>query len=105
MLETCECARFLQEIRSPPIEGLFVALRSRSDAHGGDAFTEIVRIISLNSDARAEPDVFGLVCYAKASRSHTPQDAIALIEYVPSGKTTRMSKEALQSARFSSKPI
>src|SRR5262245_59586828 len=81
MFETRECARFLQEIRSPPIEGLLVALRSRLDAHGGNAFTEIVRIIFLDCDACAEPDVFGLVCDAEASRPHNPQDAIALIEY------------------------
>src|SRR5262250_1857484 len=83
MLETCECARFGQEICSPPIEGLFVALRPWPDTHGGNAFTEIVRIIFLDCDTRAEPDVFGLVRDAKASRPHNPQDAIALIEYGP----------------------
>src|SRR5262249_6547482 len=81
MVETCECACFLQEIRPSPIEGLLVALRSGSDAHGGNAFTEIVRIIFFDCDPRAEPDVFGLVCDAEAPRPHDPQDAIALIEY------------------------
>src|SRR5215471_8375065 len=83
MLETCERARFRQEICSPPIEGLFVALRSWPDAHGGNAFTEIVWIVFLDCDTRAEPDVFGLVRDAEASRPDNPQDAIALVEYGP----------------------
>ena len=80
MLEARERARFLQEVGAAPFERLLVALGLRPHAHARVAVAELVGVIFLEGDGRAELDVLGLIGDAEAARADHPLDAVGSVD-------------------------